>query len=241
MVTNSAGNLATGTSGQIVVGQGSGSTPLFKTPTAGTGLTGTFNTTTHDYALTIPVAKTSGGSGSTNFTGNRTLLGTQSPTGTTAVFNSWTTGYQYYLCEFIEVIPTTTSTRLEIAFSTDGGSTYTNVTWDNGGFDAASTGGGSFVANSGVSATPDILLGNVQTNNADEGVNGWLYLWGLDSSGTFRKVMHQYITHPTGTNSMTFRNIGYHVRLTTQVTGLRFIYSGAGGFASGTINFYGVN
>lgn len=241
MVTNSSTNLPTGTSGQIPVGQGTGVAPAFVTPTAGTGLSVTANTTTHSYALSTPVSTANGGTGQNNYTGNRVLLGTQTASSSTSlVFNSWSTGYLYYLCEFIEIIPTTNSTRLQIAFSTDGGSSYTNVTWDNGGFDAASTGGGTFVANSGASATPDLLLGNTQANVSDEGINGWLYLWGLDSS-TYRKTLHQYITHPTGTNSMTFRNIGYHVRLTTQVTGLRFTYNGAGGITSGTINFYGVS
>lgn len=171
--------------------------------------------------------------------GNSVLLSTDSPTGATSVVNSWTTGFLYYYFEFIEVIPTTNATRLQIAFSTNGGVSYTNVTWDNGGFDAPSSGGGAFASNAGASATPDLLLGAVQANTTDEGVNGWLYLWGLDSS-VFRKTMHQYITHPISTTAMDFRNLGYHVRLTTQVTGLRLSYSGAGGFASGTINFYGV-
>lgn len=155
------------------------------------------------------------------------------------VFASWPTTFQYHVVEWVNVIPVTNLARLQIAVSTNAGSSYTNVTWDNGGFDAPSNGGGTFVSNAAASATPDILLGNTQSNTTDEGYNGWLYLWGLDSS-VFRKTMQQYASHPLTTTASTFRNLEYHIRLTTQVTAIRFIYN-SGNISSGTFNFYGIN
>ena len=50
-----------GSAGQVVVSGGASADPGYVTPTTGTGLTGTFNASTHQYALVTPVATGNGG------------------------------------------------------------------------------------------------------------------------------------------------------------------------------------
>src|SRR5260221_1869043 len=59
---------ASGLAGQNPVNGGASANPAYVTPVASTGLTGTFNATTHQYALSIPVAVDSGGTGSIQLT-----------------------------------------------------------------------------------------------------------------------------------------------------------------------------
>jgi hypothetical protein len=82
-VGNASGSLTSltvGTNGQVLLGA-TGADPAFRTPTAGTGLTLTSNSTTLQYALTTPVSVANGGTGATSFTSNGVLYGN----GTSAV------------------------------------------------------------------------------------------------------------------------------------------------------------
>jgi len=65
--TTAITQLSVGTNGQVLVGSTSAD-PSFVTPTAGTGLTGTFNATTHSYALSTPVSIANGGTNATSMT-----------------------------------------------------------------------------------------------------------------------------------------------------------------------------
>jgi hypothetical protein len=64
-----------GTAGQVVVSGGALADPNYITPTTGTGLTGTFDATTHEYALVIPVTADNGGSGLISPTAHGVLIG----------------------------------------------------------------------------------------------------------------------------------------------------------------------
>ena len=64
-----------GTAGQVVVSGGALADPNYVTPTAGTGLSGTFNASTHDYALSVPVSTANGGSGLVSPTAHAVLIG----------------------------------------------------------------------------------------------------------------------------------------------------------------------
>lgn len=71
---------AVGTNGQILVGA-SAADPGWVTPTAGTGLSVTANSTTHSYALSTPVTVSNGGTGDTSLTAYAVLCGGTTSTG----------------------------------------------------------------------------------------------------------------------------------------------------------------
>ena len=73
-------SLAVGTNGQILLGATTAD-PAWATPTVGTGLSLTTNSTTLSYGLTIPVVVSSGGTGAITLGANSLLLGN----GTSAV------------------------------------------------------------------------------------------------------------------------------------------------------------
>lgn len=65
---------AVGTNGQVLIGATTAD-PGWVTPTAGTGLSVTANSTTHQYALSTPVSVANGGTGDTSLTAYAVLCG----------------------------------------------------------------------------------------------------------------------------------------------------------------------
>lgn len=93
---------AVGTNGQVLLGS-TGADPGWVTPTAGTGLSGTFNSTTHSYALSTPVSIANGG---TNATSMATTDGVVYYDGTSLVTTSAGTSGQVLTSNGAGVAPT---------------------------------------------------------------------------------------------------------------------------------------
>lgn len=93
---------AVGTNGQVLLGS-TGADPGWVTPTAGTGLSGTFNSTTISYALSTPVSIANGG---TNATSMATTDGVVYYDGTSLVTTSAGTSTQVLTSNGAGVAPT---------------------------------------------------------------------------------------------------------------------------------------
>ncbi len=93
---------AVGTNGQVLLGS-TAADPGWVTPTAGTGLSGTFNSSTHSYALSTPVSIANGG---TNATSMATTDGVVYYDGTSLVTTSAGTSGQVLTSNGAGVAPT---------------------------------------------------------------------------------------------------------------------------------------
>lgn len=188
-----------------------------------------------------PLGQAVGGSGSTNFSGNHTLLGTLTASNSaTLSFTSWTTGYQYYIIDWIGIIPVTNATHFQFNISINAGSTYINPTNDLGGWEVTSSGSTAGFTDTAAS-TSVIFLTDVISNASTGSSNGHMKLWNLDSGVLWKQFWAHSVSQSSATaNLMTSRDQNGHYRETSAVNGLQFSMS-SGNISSGIINFYGVN
>lgn len=240
MPTNNAINEGTGTAGQIPLGQSVGTAAVFTTPTVGTGLSLTSNSTTMQYGLTIPVATTSGGSGSTNFQGNLTLLNTQTASSSASLVLTGMTGYLSYELDFYDIACDTHQINLQIQYSTDGGSTWVTTNYEYMGYYLNSSGTGGFTSAQSQSV---FLISNNQYAGTSQTCNAKLYVYGNSTSGalkygTLLSVFPYYLA--VGSNVGAQRVTGYRIVNTSVMNAVK-VFPSAGLMTSGTVKLFGVN
>ena len=122
--------ITVGTDGQVLVGK-SANDPSFISPTAGTGLTGTFNSTTFSYALSTPISVANGGTGVTSNTAYALLCGGITTTNPIQSIASVGTSGQLLTSNGASALPTfQTSTRFNsvVIQSFTASGTYTPTT-----------------------------------------------------------------------------------------------------------------
>jgi hypothetical protein len=108
---------AVGTNGQLLIGS-SAADPGWVTPTAGTGLSGTFNATTHSYALSTPVSVANGGTGESSLTAYAVLCGGTTSTGAVQSIASVGTSGQVLTSNGAGALPTFQAASGGSAFTT---------------------------------------------------------------------------------------------------------------------------
>jgi hypothetical protein len=136
---------AAGTSGQILVGNTSNA-PGWVTPTTGTGLTSTFNATTHSYGLTIPAVVSSGGTGKTSQTAYSLVAGGTSTTGAFQAVGPNASTHAILVSAGSSALP---------AFTTTGAPYVTSISFDAGTTTLSTYATGTF--------TPAISIGGATT------------------------------------------------------------------------------
>ncbi len=149
-----------GTNGQVLLGS-TGADPAFITPTAGSGLTLTSNATTLNYALTVPVTVSLGGTGLTSLTPYSVLTG---GTGSSLqqVSGVGTTG-QVLTSNGAGNLPTWENTSLTGAIQTITGNTGGPLSGSNITFTGGST-GLSFI---GSGTTETLQFAGITANDGD--------------------------------------------------------------------------
>jgi trimeric autotransporter adhesin len=154
LVTNSSGIpswSSSMTNGQVIIGSTSG-TPTAATLTAGTGI----SITNGAGSITI----------SSGMGGNWVWISTQTASSSTSLSfsNLFTSSYVAYRLVLVNLLPSTTSTQLELQFGTGSGSYVTTATYIYQLFQVAAN-GGQLDYNNATTAT------SVQLTNVGSGIN----------------------------------------------------------------------
>lgn len=145
--------------------------------------------------------------------------------------------YDIYQIEFVNVVPATDNTNLNVRFSTNGGSSYdSSALYDFAGHQA-NTGTFDGATNAGASATTGQIIQGVDTTAASNSVNGSIKLYNPGGS-IFKAVVGQLSALKNDGNFYTHSVAGRY-RSTTAVNAFQFYFS-SGNIASGTIRVYGL-
>ena len=137
--------------------------------------------------------------------------------------------------KFIDVLPATDSTRLDLLASTDGGSTYlggTSYTFTHNG-----RSGSSASAASATGAQFRLITGAFQGNGTEETYSGTVILFNA-SSGKYKDVKVDS-TYVADDGSITVTSGGGQISTTSAVDAVKLQYN-SGNIASGEIRVYGV-
>ena len=150
--------------------------------------------------------------------------------------SGWFDGtYKELIFKFIDVLPATDSTRLDLLASTDGGSTYlggTSYTFTHNG-----RSGSSASAASATGAQFRLITGAFQGNGTEETYSGTVILFNA-SSGKYKDVKVDS-TYVADDGSITVTSGGGQISTTSAVDAVKLQYN-SGNIASGEIRVYGV-
>lgn len=238
MVTNNSSNIPTAASGKVLQGAGVGSALTFSTPTypSASGTSGKIlisDGTNNIYSTpTYPAAAGTSGnvltSDGTNWTsaaapsgGASFLIQTKTTTsGTTVDFTTGITStYTTYLFILSNVLPNGSDTFL-MRYSTDGGSTFLTSSYVNS---TGVTNAISIATNTQGSSAPgcwgDVFIENATTANL------------CTTNAHCSEVLSGTINNGNAS--------GYHSSATA-VNAFRFLWSGGSSFTAGTISLYGL-
>lgn len=232
LVTNSSGvpsYTSSMTNGQIVIGS-TGGTPAPATLTAGSNITIT------NAANSITIAASSGGGG-----GWTLLLAQTASSSAQLEFNGYfTSTYDEYIFEFVNVLPATDAAFLTAQLGTGGGPTYvtTGYTWNTNGVVSTST--ANYSATSGAGTYIPVSINNTTygPSNVGGGVVGYMRLGGTNGSSNI--AVTNGIVGYVYTGNTTSAVVANTSRLGAAVyTSIKF-YESSGNIASGSIRMYGV-
>jgi len=155
-------------------------------------------------------------------------------------FTTWySTSYDEYQIEMVNIIPATNAVTLQIRMSTDGGSTYdsgSNYFSDAGLFyPSGVTHGGSTSAATFGSITPSDTTTNSASNG---GIVGRLKLYSPGSTTAYKLILLETRQLASAAQWQVMAG-GITYASTSAVTAFRF-YMSSGNIASGTVRVYGV-
>lgn len=186
----------------------------------------------------IPAAN--GGTGSSNFSGNKTLLSSQTASSSTSINFTGVIGvspYSYYVLEFYEVIMSQSTDHLAAQVSTNNGSTYSASGYTQSGY--AATAAAALSGFNGASGNYFTLLDSVGTSSSTPAC-GTASFYCFESA-SLNKMM---ISNSAYTNSAPslyqVQTSGMWATITV-VNALRVTDIGGGNIVSGTFNLYGVS
>lgn len=188
--------------------------------------------------LTLPLAQSLGGTGSTNFSGNRTLIQSQTASSSAAIsFTTGITGYDVYELEVYGVTLLGGDNNIFMRLSQDGGSTYvTAADYYLAGWDMNSNGDTGSYAQSG---STYILLEDAQSDSVTPPFipfNVSMKLYNLGSS-VFTKQLKCLAESNQATNRTTLYSCSLNQ---TAVVNAFQIYVNAGVMTTGTFKLYGI-
>lgn len=186
-----------------------------------------------------PAGSSSGGSA-----GALVLLEQHSASASAALnFTTWYSSlYDEYIIELINVVPATNNVDGAMHMSTDGGATYDTTNLYTNSILVFNSTGQAVTGHPTTAPTSAFLVRNVaEINNlAAYGLNGTVHLFNPGSATVFKRIQGQY-SYGSGTAPVLLQTIQYmgSYQNATAVNALRFLFTG-GNIASGTIRIYGV-
>lgn len=232
MTTNNAVNQPSLTAdGQLMIGSSAGG-PLAGTITAGTNITVT------NANNSITIASTGGGGGS------MTLLASQTAANSATLdfANFFSSSYDQYYFEFINVLPATNSTTMQVLLGTGGGPTYVTANYFHNEFCGVGADGSynNFGSNSDSAAYVTPHATYVISNSATyAGVSGSMWLSGTNGSSAVAKGNGNCSFISTQATNIITTMFGFSQPAAT-FTAIRFQMA-SGNITSGTIRMYGIS
>jgi hypothetical protein len=144
-----------------------------------------------------------------------------------------TTAFQTYKVELQNIIPVTTTVKLQLLVSTDNGSTWvaTNYRWANNNIDSAATN-----ASSGSTSDSSWQIASAIPNSASGSLSGELILYDMENGTFVPKFSSSTVYGVTPTSGWMSGGVQTSV---TAITAIRFQMS-SGNISSGTFVLYGV-
>lgn len=232
---NTMAALATATNGVLITDGTTGIPSISSTlPTAVQGnITSVGNISSGTWSGTA-IAQTKGGSGQTNFTGNKVLISSQTASASSAInFTTGITGYDNYYLEYYQVINATASQPLLLQFSTDGGSSYSNSGYTTSGYLAYSV---NLISRVNISTAGCMLSDNVD-NSATVPTDGYCTIYNLANT-SYHKITNSFGNMNVGTAIAQF-GMGSRWSTTTAVNAMR-VLAASGNITSGSFKLYGI-
>lgn len=239
--TNTVGGLTTGNNG-VLVTDGSGVPSISSTlPTAVQGNITSVGTISSGTWSGTAIATNKGGSGSTNFSGNLTLISSQTATNVATLdFTSISSTYKIYLVQLYNVLPATNSVTLQMRFGTGAGPSWdAGTNYETAGKETTANGGVDGNVNGTGQTVFRLSTTTVSSTAANSGCSGFIYIYNPASGSQFPLGVSKIASVNT-VPVVAWTDICLRYASTTAVTGFRFLFS-AGNIISGTINVYGVN
>lgn len=189
--------------------------------------------------VTGALPQANGGSGQTNFSGNRVLIQSQTANNSAATlsFTTGISGYSYYEVEMYNYLPATAGSTLVMTFSVDGGSNYLSTGYYLAGriqSSAASAAG----ANSQTNAASFLLLNSI-ANTATHTGSLTLKIYNLASAVNYQNIIFTSCYEINGTVEITWVSCTGRILAGTAVNAIQFATS-SGNMVSGVFNLYGV-
>lgn len=189
--------------------------------------------------VTGALPQANGGSGVSNFSGNKILLGTLTPSSAaTADFNNLITStYDVYEVEFYAVIPSSGTNTFKMQVGTG-----VTPTWDTGanygraGMDEIAS-SPTFNGDNASGETSWIIWGD-PTISTSNGVSGRLIFYNLTSTAVVKNFIKMVVAN-SGSGTETLIGSGSWATSGTAVSSLRFFF-GANNITSGTLKLYGI-
>jgi hypothetical protein len=180
------------------------------------------------------------GSGISGGSGGLTLLEQHTASSSATLdFTSWySSTYDQYQIELLNLIPATDLVNLYLRMSTNGGSSYdagANYNWTNWAWRSAAS--GAFGANAATQIILDPTSSVGVKNTATNGLCGTLRLYSPGSTAVHKQVVGQV----SSLDSVSFLGgtpTGIYLS-TTAVNAFRFLFS-SGNIASGIVRVYGI-
>ena len=152
-------------------------------------------------------------------------------------FTSWySTSYDTYIIEFVNILPATNNVSLNILCSTNNGSSYDTDNNYSYQFNLAYN-ITTVMANGGINQTAFTIIGNISNSTVQGGVSGRLEL--IDTSTTYKIFTGQNTSNNNGVGLLQSSISGWYQN-TTIVNALQILMS-SGNIASGTIRIYGLS
>jgi hypothetical protein len=148
--------------------------------------------------------------------------------------------YDSYLFQFLNIVPATDGADFYMKVSTDGGSTWSASTYKYS-YTYESIGGGTTgQINSGGAIAQWILAGAISSTAASAGICGELHLYNPGGSSANKVIdFNVVIAHSGGVGTFQYDGAGTW-ETTTAVNAVQFLFS-SGNLASGTVRAYGLS
>jgi hypothetical protein len=188
--------------------------------------------------LNIPVY-TGGGGGS----GSLILLEQHTASSSASLsFTSWYSSlYDVYVVELVNLIPATNAVNCYMRMSTNGGSTYDAGTNYNNGSWRYSSGGGAAGGGNGQNQfdIDGLTTADHISNSANYGLCGTLHLYSPGSTALYKQIRGEVTMLETAAGLMANCILVGAYAVTTAVNAFQILMS-SGNIASGTVRIYGI-
>jgi hypothetical protein len=157
----------------------------------------------------------------------------------TVDFTQFSTTYDEYIIEYMNVVPATNNVSFELLMSTNGGSSYDTTAGHYKYASYITNDTGAFSTNSVGSNSAAFIQMAANLSNLADGTSGTMRLWNPQQTASNHAIDGNFNYLNNDTNRYRGMMTGYFAQ-TTAYNAVRFVMS-AGNVSSGTFRMYGVS